>query len=261
MLVLNQVQLSYSSGRQTSVPVLHNIQLQVSRGEVVVILGPNGAGKSTLLKVASGEILPHAGEVLLNQQSLTTLSPAEKALQMAVLPQHSLLNFPFTVEDVVMLGRTPHNTGLAVDREIVTAALECADAHYLRTQIYTNLSGGEKQRVQLARVLAQVWQSENERGRIVILDEPTSALDYAHQLLVAKVLRQRAGQGCAVLTAMHDLNLAASCADRLVLMRCGEILAQGTPDEVLQEELLQQVFQVAFHRVTHPQTGRPWLVC
>lgn len=261
MLTLNQVQLSFQSGRQAPVPVLHNIQLHVNSGQVVVILGPNGAGKSSLLKVASGEIPPQAGEVRLNQQLLSALSPVEKALHMAVLPQHSLLNFPFTVEDVVMLGRTPHHTGLAVDQEIVTAALHCTDVHYLRSQLYTNLSGGEKQRVQLARVLAQVWQSEDQRGRIVILDEPTSALDYAHQLLVAKILRQRAQQGCAVLTAMHDLNLAAQCADQLVLMRCGQIHVQGTPDEVLQEDVLQEVFQVAFHRMTHPQTGRPWLVC
>jgi iron complex transport system ATP-binding protein len=261
LLSLQQVQFSIQSGRQEPLPILQDIALQVGAGQVVVILGPNGAGKSSLLKVASGEIQPQAGEVRLNQQQLSTLSATEKALQMAVLPQQSLLNFPFTVEDVVMLGRTPHNTGLAVDQEIVTAALRSTDVHYLREQIYTNLSGGEKQRVQLARVLAQVWRSEDLHQRLVILDEPTSALDYAHQQMVAKLLRQRAAQGCAVLTAMHDLNLAAQCADKLVLMRCGQIFAQGTPDEVLQEALLQEVFQVAFHRVTHPQTGRPWLLC
>lgn len=261
MLSLNQVQLSYQSGRQSSVPVLRNIDLQIQPGQVMAILGPNGTGKSSLLKVASGEIQPQSGEVRLNGQLLSAMPAAEKALHMAVLPQHSLLNFPFIVEDVVMLGRTPHNTGLAVDQEIVVAALQSTDAHYLRDKIYTNLSGGEKQRVQLARVLAQVWQSEDQRGRMVILDEPTSALDYSHQQLVAKVLRERAAQGCAVLTAMHDLNLAAQCADQLVLMRCGQIHAQGAPDEVLQETLLQEVFQVAFHRVTHPQTGRPWLLC
>ncbi|WP_439133227.1 heme ABC transporter ATP-binding protein [Pseudomaricurvus sp.] len=260
MLSLRQIQLSYQTGKQP-VPILRDVNLEVAAGQVVVVLGPNGAGKSSLLKVASGEVVPQSGEVHFNGQLLSSCSPAEKALHMAVLPQQSLLNFPFTVEEVVMLGRTPHNTGLVIDQDIVTQALRSTDSDYLREQTYTSLSGGEKQRVQLARVLAQVWQSEDQRQRVVILDEPTSALDYAHQQMVASLLREHSSNGCSVITAMHDLNLAAQCADQLVLMCCGQVRAVGSPDEVLQEDLLQEVFQVAFHRVTHPQTGRPWLLC
>ncbi len=242
------------------VPILRGVNLQVAAAEVVVVLGPNGAGKSSLLKVASGELQPDAGRVMFNGHSLGELTPAQKALHMAVLPQQSLLTFPYTVEEVVQLGRTPHDSGRQLDAVIVEQALRATDVHFLHQQTYTHLSGGEKQRVQLARVLAQVWQQEDDWSRLVILDEPTSALDYAHQQLVVHLLRERSQQGCGVLTAMHDLNLAAQCADKLVLMCCGEVRAVGSPDEVLQEDLLQEVFQVRFHRVIHPQSGRPWLV-
>ncbi|MBR9910567.1 MAG: heme ABC transporter ATP-binding protein [Gammaproteobacteria bacterium] len=288
MLELNNVQLQYDS-----LSILNAINLQIAAGEVAVVLGPNGVGKSTLLKVASGEIVPSAGAVRFNGRDLGSYSPAQKARRMAVLPQHSSLSFAYAVEEVVMLGRTPHATGVAIDRDIVAQALAAVDASYLSQQIYTRLSGGEKQRVQLARVLAQVWQApEGESGgegrsdvkgegrgagrgagsgesdagqagsaeRLLILDEPTSALDYAHQQMLMTLLRQRAEAGCSVLLAMHDLNLAASCADKMVLMRCGEIYAVGSPDEVLREDLLREVFQVTFCRVEHPVTGRPWLL-
>ncbi|GAB3094424.1 heme ABC transporter ATP-binding protein [Aestuariicella hydrocarbonica] len=261
MLHLQNIHLNYATDKSRLTPILQSVDLHVEGGQVVVVLGPNGAGKSSLLKVACGEVTPQSGEVHFNRRLLSSLSAAEKALHMAVLPQNSLLNFPFTAEEVVMLGRTPHDTGLVLDQDIVAQALHSTDVHYLRQQAYTNLSGGEKQRVQLARVLAQVWQSEDDWQRLVVLDEPTSALDYSHQQMVARLLRERAAEGCGVLTAMHDLNLAAHCADQLVLMCCGQIRAVGTPDEVLQEALLKEVFQVEFHRVTHPETGRPWLLC
>ena len=241
-------------------PILRNVSLQLEAGKVMAVLGPNGAGKSSLLKVASGELKPSAGAVYFNDQSVQQIPAREKALHMSVLPQHSSLTFPFASQDVVALGRTPHETGQQLDAEIVELALRATDAWYLREQFYTNLSGGEKQRVQMARVLAQVWQQGDERMRLAILDEPTSALDYAHQKMVAQLLKQRAAEGCAILTALHDLNLAAECADVIVLMCCGEIRALGAPDDVLQESLLKEVFQVDFHRVTHPQTGRPWLL-
>ena len=241
-------------------PILRNVSLQLEAGKVMAVLGPNGAGKSSLLKVASGELKPSAGAVYFNDQSVQQIPAREKALHMSVLLQHSSLTFPFASQDVVALGRTPHETGQQLDAEIVELALRATDAWYLREQFYTNLSGGEKQRVQMARVLAQVWQQGDERMRLAILDEPTSALDYAHQKMVAQLLKQRAAEGCAILTALHDLNLAAECADVIVLMCCGEIRALGAPDDVLQESLLKEVFQVDFHRVTHPQTGRPWLL-
>lgn len=255
MLSLSDINLSYGP-----TPILKSVNLTLQPGQVMVVLGPNGAGKSSLLKVACGEVAPQSGSVAFNHQLMAELAVTEKALHMAVLPQQSLLNFPYRVDEVVALGRTPHNTGFVKDGAIVEAALKSMDVHYLREHIYTTLSGGERQRVQMARVLAQVWEQEDSQQRLVVLDEPTSALDYAHQQLVATVLRERAATGCSVLTAMHDLNLAAQCADQLVLMCCGEIRAQGTPEDVLREDLLREVFEVEFHRVTHPKTGRPWLI-
>ncbi len=241
-------------------PILRGVSLQLQPSRVTVVLGPNGAGKSSLLKVACGEQSATTGSVTFNGKSLAHHSAAHKALHMAVLPQHSSLTFPFSALEVVMLGRTPHATGTETDRQLVEQAMRATDSWYLREQLYPNLSGGEKQRVQMARVLVQVWQPVDSGERLIVLDEPTSALDYAHQQMVAQLLRQRADAGCAVLTAMHDLNLAAQCADQLVLMCCGEIRACGSADEVLQEDILQEVFQVRFHRITHPDTGKPWLI-
>ncbi len=241
-------------------PILDNVSLEVAPGQVVVVLGPNGAGKSSLLKVACAELSADSGSVQFNGQALSQYAARDKALHMSVLPQQSSLTFPFMVRDVVALGRTPHDTGTVIDNEVVEQALTATDAWYLRDQYYTNLSGGEKQRVQMARVLAQLWLPVDEKMRLAILDEPTSALDYAHQQLVATQLRERADSGVAILTAMHDLNLAAQCADVMVLMCCGQVRAVGTPEEVLQETILQDVFQVKFHRITHPHSGRPWLI-
>jgi len=246
--------------RLNKTSILDDVSLEVSAGQVVVVLGPNGAGKSSLLKIASAEMKPDIGCVLFNGRPLSQHSARDKALHMSVLPQQSSLTFPFLVRDVVALGRTPHDTGAVIDQGIVEQALTATDAWYLRDQLYTNLSGGEKQRVQMARVLAQVWLPTDEAMRLAILDEPTSALDYAHQQLVTNILRQRADQGGAILTAMHDLNLAAQCADIMVLMCCGRVRALGTPEEVLQEDILEEVFQVKFHRTTHPHSGRPWLI-
>ncbi len=255
MLQLDSIALQFGD-----TPILDQVSLQIQSGQVVVVLGPNGAGKSSLLKVASGDLQPNEGHVSFNQQLLADIPLRDKALHMGVLPQHSSLTFPFLARDVVALGRTPHDTGLTIDHEVVEAAMMATDAWYLRDQYYTNLSGGEKQRVQMARVLGQVWLPTDDHMRLAILDEPTSALDYAHQQLVANLLRQRADNGLAVLTAMHDLNLAAQCADVMVLMCCGRVTAVGTPEEVLQTDILREVFQVEFHRITHPQSGRPWLI-
>ena len=138
--------------------LLRNISLEVEAGKVTAIVGPNGAGKSSLLKVLTGEMAATKGEVYLNKRLLQHWPMLDRAQLLAVLPQHTLLNFPFTADEVVGLGRIHHNTGLAKDTEIIAEALELVDASYLQRRFYTQMSGGEKQRVQLARVLAQIWQ-------------------------------------------------------------------------------------------------------
>jgi len=244
----------------SSVPLLRHLDLTVAPGEVTTILGPNGAGKSTLLRCLVGEQFPSEGQVLLNHRLVHDWRPVERARVLSVLPQQSLLDFPFTAAEVVMLGRTPHATGLVHDREIVAAALDMVDGGYLAERYYTQLSGGEKQRVHLARVLAQIWEPCCEGDRYLVLDEPTSSFDLAHQQLTLEIVREFADRGVGVLMVVHDLNLAARCADQLVLMQCGEIVAAGAPLEVLQPAAIRRVFEVDVDVGVHPRTGKPLVI-
>mgnify|MGYP000698078978 CR=1 FL=1 len=255
--VVSIEELDYRVGNRS---IVKDLSVSIPAGQISVLLGPNGAGKSTLLKLACGELLPSGGRVQFQGEPLQAHALSERATCLAVLPQSSSLNFPFLSEEVVQLGRSPHSTGVKVDAEIVDAALALVDAVHLRRQLYTELSGGEQQRVQLARVLAQVWDMRADKPNLLILDEPTSALDFSHQQLIMQALQQKAQQGCAVFMALHDLNLAASFADRILLMADGGLCAHGSVDEVLQPALLQQVFGLDFYRMQHPGTGKPLLV-
>jgi iron complex transport system ATP-binding protein len=253
------------SGRNLSlklsdIPLLANINLDVHPGKITTVLGPNGAGKTSLLRVLVDELSPDTGTVSLNGRELVKWSAKERARLVAVLPQHSLLNFPFTAEEVVMLGRTPHDTGLAHDREIVAEALKAVDGDYLATRTYTQLSGGEKQRVHLARVLAQIWEPADEGHRYLVLDEPTSSFDLAHQQLTLDVVRNLAEKGVGVLMVIHDLNLAARCADQMLLMQCGSIVISGTAEDVLKPENIASVFQVEASIGKHPTRGTPLVI-
>jgi iron complex transport system ATP-binding protein len=240
--------------------LLRAIDLDVWPGKITTVLGPNGAGKTSLLRTLVGELSPDSGVVEMNNKRLADWTPRQRARTLAVLPQQSLLNFPFTAAEVVMLGRTPHETGLAHDRAIVAQALQCVDGDYLAERIYTQLSGGEKQRVHLARVLAQIWEPVPDSDRYLVLDEPTSSFDLAHQQLTLDIVRALANQGVGILMVMHDLNLAARCADRVCLMQCGCMAMSGTPVEVLTAEAIAKVFQVDASIGIHPVRGTPLVI-
>ena len=240
--------------------LLRNISLEVEAGKVTAIVGPNGAGKSSLLKVLTGDMAPTRGQVQLNHRPLPQWPLLHRAQMLAVLPQHSLLNFPFTANEVVALGRIPHQTGVIKDAEIVAQALDLVDASYLQKRLYTQMSGGEKQRVQLARVLAQIWQPSDHGEQFLVLDEPTSAFDLSHQKLTLDIVRQLANRGVGVVMVLHDLNLAARCADNLVVFDAGVIAAQGLPEQVLTESLIDKVFGVKAMITQHPQTNRPLVI-
>ena len=244
----------------SNTPLLDAINIDVLPGKITTVLGPNGAGKTSLLRALVGELTPGTGSVSLNARALSDWSPIQRAGMLAVLPQHSLLNFPFTAAEVVMLGRTPHDTGIAHDREIVAQALQSVDGDYLAKRYYTQLSGGEKQRVHLARVLAQIWEPSSDGERYLILDEPTSSFDLAHQKLTLEVVRNLAEKGVGVLMVIHDLNLAARCADQMFLMQCGAMVIRGTPQEVLQREIISRVFQVEASIGVHPLSGTPLVI-
>ncbi|MDG1165180.1 MAG: heme ABC transporter ATP-binding protein [Porticoccaceae bacterium] len=240
--------------------LLRNISLEVEAGKVTAIVGPNGAGKSSLLKVLTGEMPASHGEVDLNHRPMNQWQLLDRAQMLAVLPQHTLLNFPFTADEVVGLGRIPHKTGLAKDSQIIAEALDLVDASYLQKRFYTQMSGGEKQRVQLARVLAQIWQPSHLGPQFLVLDEPTSAFDLSHQKLTLDIVRQLAERGVGVVMVLHDLNLAARCADNLVVFDGGVIAAQGSPKDVLTEQLIDRVFGVKSIIAQHPVTKRPLVI-
>ena len=240
--------------------LLRDIDLRVEPGKVTAIIGPNGAGKTSLLRLLTGEQRPTVGNIALSGQPLGDWSPTLLARVMAVLPQSSRLDFPFTAREVVMMGRIPHATGLVRDTAIVDAALAAVDGSYLDKRFYTHMSGGEKQRVQLARVLAQIWEPVADHARVLILDEPTSSFDLAHQQLTITNMRSFAAQGVGVLVVIHDLNMAARCADQLLVLSCGRIAAYGSPQQVLTATTIKQVFNVDVSIGINPLTGTPLVI-
>ena len=242
--------------------LLDDLSVAVERGEVVALLGPNGAGKTTLLRALCGELPPAAGDVHLEGRSLSAWSPRERAARLGVLPQASRLVFPFTAEQVALLGRTPHveRRESARDREIADLALRRAGVGALARRDYLRLSGGEQQCVQLARVLAQVWDAPAQGSRYLLLDEPTASLDLRLQHALLGLARQLAAQGFGLLVSLHDLNLAAQYADRIVLLRGGRVLAEGAPPQVLGAERIRRVWGVEATAGPDPRTGR-WTIC
>ncbi|AWM94315.1 heme ABC transporter ATP-binding protein [Pseudomonas sp. 31-12] len=238
--------------------VLTDITLELNPGEVLGVLGPNGAGKSTLLGALCGELKADHGSVWLDDRELRHWTGAQRAQRLAVLPQVSTLDFAFRVEEVVGMGRLPHQSGRVRDDEIVAAALHAADAGHLSGRSYLALSGGERQRVHLARVLAQLWPGE--AGQTLLLDEPTSMLDPLHQHTTLQAVREFADHGAAVLVILHDLNLAARYCDRLLLLEGGRPVALDTPEQVLRPEPLKAVFGLEVLVQQHPERGHPLII-
>ena len=238
--------------------VLTDITLELKPGEVLGVLGPNGAGKSTLLGALCGELRAHQGSVWLDERELSDWTGTSRAQRLAVLPQVSTLDFAFRVEEVVGMGRLPHQSGRVRDDEIVAAALHAADAGHLSGRSYLALSGGERQRVHLARVLAQLWPGE--AGQTLLLDEPTSMLDPLHQHTTLQAVREFADRGAAVLVILHDLNLAARYCDRLLLLEGGRPVALDTPAQVLRPEPLKAVFGLEVLVQQHPERGHPLII-
>jgi iron complex transport system ATP-binding protein len=221
--------------------VLDRASLAVAAGEVVGLIGPNGAGKTTLLRVLAGLLAPGGGGVSIDDRPLAALADSERARQLAYLPQGAPAFWPLTVERVVELGRIPHRAwwqGLgAADRSAIERAIAAADVGSLRDRVVTQLSGGERARVMLARVFAS-------EAAIILADEPVAALDPFHQLQVMRTLREHAGNGGSVLVVMHDLNLAVRYCDRLVAIDRGRVIAAGTPRQVLDDPATAAAYSV-----------------
>jgi iron complex transport system ATP-binding protein len=241
--------------------LLVNLDMRLEPGEFLAVLGENGAGKTTLLRALAGEPLAplrSSGRVTLAGRPIHAWSARERARLRAVLPQHTDLAFAFTAEEVARLGRYPHG-GTAVDDALIAArALQMADAEHLAQRDVATLSGGERARVFLAAVLAQLWETESDQPRFLLLDEPTAALDLAHQHhLLATAREFAATRGLGMLAILHDLNLAAQYADRVLVLRDGGLLAQGAPREVLTPALIAEGFAVAASVLAHPLKPAP----
>ncbi len=232
-LTAEQVALSYGANQ-----ILKDVSVAVGAKELVGVIGPNGSGKSTLLKCMYRVLKPDAGCVFLGEEELLRMPCRESAKKIAVVAQHNYYNFDFSVQEVVLMGRAPHKKALerdhAEDYEIVSEALKTVGLSDFAERSFSTLSGGEQQRVILARALAQ-------KTPCLILDEPTNHLDITHQLQLMKLVRRL---HVTVISAIHDLNIAASFCDRLYVLKEGKIVGSGTPQEVLTQSLIREVYQV-----------------
>jgi len=252
---LEACRVSFAFGERL---VVDAVDLTLAGGELVGVLGPNGSGKTTLLRLLAGLVRPNAGEVRLDGRALDRWPRREVARRLAVVPQDPRVDFPFTALEVTLMGRAPHQRGLSLpsEHDLATAgeALRSVDADAIAGRVIDHLSGGERQRVFLARALAQ-------EPEILLLDEPTTHLDLRHQLGMHEVLRGLCRtRGLACVSVVHDLNLAMSYCDRVVVLSAGRVAASGSPAEALSPARVFDVFGVTVATLTHPSDGKPVLV-
>jgi iron complex transport system ATP-binding protein len=227
--------------------LIAGVSLVLERGQMNAVIGPNGAGKSTLLRILAGELAPSSGRVCYADVDARLLAPWQLAARRVVMAQATRLAFPFSVWEVVALGidglgrRFPR----AQRQDVIIAALEKAEVGHLAERIYQTLSGGEQQRVQFARALTQLWAGDAANAApVLFLDEPTAHLDMSHQWMLMDEVRGLVGNGVSAFVTVHDLNLAAAYADRIIVMSRGRLLAQGAPAEVLSSDLVAKVFGI-----------------
>ena len=250
MLKLRGVEFGYGEDR-----VLNGLSLDVAGGELVGVVGPNGAGKTTLFRLVAGLRSPSAGRIIVSGADVSTLSRAEAARLVSVVPQNPTLPAAFTVEELVLMARNPHLKLLQWegrrDLDAAARAMEATETLHLASRPLGALSGGERQRALIAMALAQ-------QAGVMLLDEPTSNLDLAHQSRVMDLVADRVTRrGVTALVAMHDLSLAAHYCDRIVMLAGGRSYAEGPPRKVLTRENVAAVYGVDVVVTAHPETGAP----
>lgn len=235
-------------------PALDGVTMDVPPGSLYAVLGPNGSGKSTLMRALMGILRPESGTVSLEGRPISEWNRRELARTVGAVPQSETIAFPLTVRELVAMGRYPHLGRLSpegpADRKAVEGALERCDALHLRERDVATLSGGELQRIRIARALAQ-------EPRALALDEPTASLDIRHEMAILHLLRDQVRQGITVLLVTHHLDLAGRFADRLLLLAGGRVAAEGPPDEVLQADILSDVYGWPVAVEPDPVTGSP----
>jgi iron complex transport system ATP-binding protein len=247
--------LAISFGYDPDHPVVRDVTVSIRRGEFFTLVGPNGSGKSTLLRLLDRFLTPQRGTLTLFGEPLAHYTRDALSRQVALVSQENTVQFPFTVEEIVLMGRAPHTRGRIFenrhDREVAWTMMELMDIESLAGQAATDLSGGERQRVFIARALAQ-------QPQVLLLDEPSAHLDIAHQVEVSSVLRKlQRESGLTVVSVSHDLNLAASASDRIGMMAAGSLAAIGTPQEVLTAGRIEEIFRLPVLVDRHPISGNP----
>ena len=257
--MLRTENISYAIGKKQ---ILKNVSASFHPGQFNMILGPNGSGKSSFLKIFSGEVNKFDGLVFYDDKKIKDIKKEELAKKRAVMSQQADLGFPLLVEEVVMMGRYPHFTFNPNKKDITICneAIERMNLNEFKQRNYLTLSGGEKQRVQYARVLAQIWEKPTDGYRYLFLDEPLNSLDisYQHEFLEAAV--ELIKDHTVLIAVMHDINLAAHYADNLFFFKDGELVIHGKPKEVLTENILYNVFNVRTKVIDNPVTGKPLVI-
>ncbi len=242
--------------------ILNGINAQFDPGEFNMILGPNGSGKSTFLKIFSGELNGNEGSVFYGDQKISALKKETLAKYRAVMSQQPELSFPLMVEEVVMMGRYPHFSFSPnkKDEDICNQVMERMNLISFKERNYLTLSGGEKQRVQYARVLAQIWEKPTTGYRYLFLDEPLTSLDINYQQEFLQIAREFTNADTILIAVMHDINLAIQYADKLFFLKEGELIAHGKPKDILSAALIKQVFNVSTTIINNPVTNTPLVV-
>lgn len=238
--------------------LLRGINACFRPGEITVILGPNGSGKSSFIKAVSGIGTQSTGRIMYDGVPISSYSKKALSKKRAVFSQHSPLNFPMLVEEVVMMGRYPHfdSEPGKHDRAICNEVIRWMDLESLAGRDYLTLSGGEQQRTHLARALVQLWEPPPEGARYLFLDEPVSSLDIRHQHHLLTIANRLAQQDFAVITVLHDINLAMQYAHRVMLFKAGSLLYAGSPADVITPENIQWVFDISSTIVDRPGSNR-----
>lgn len=246
-------------GGYTHSPIINGIDLEIKKGEFFALLGPNGSGKTTLFKLITGQLPINSGKVFLSGKEISTLSKLEKAKKMAVLTQEVQVSFDYSVEEIISLGRYPHQKGILkqlskVDRKVIEEVMEITKIKHFRKTQFRQISGGEKQRVLLAKALAQ-------EPEVLLLDEPTNHLDIKHTFQMLNLLKERQKtRGLTIFAILHDLNVASLYADRIALLHNGSFLEVGDVDLLRKEEQLKKVYEVKVKSQSHPTVPKPQLL-
>lgn len=257
--MLSLENISYSIRRKK---ILQNINVSFEPGKIHMILGPNGSGKTSLLKIASGQMASYQGEIKYDQNELRQISFQDLAKYRAYLSQQNNIPFPIKVAELIAMGRYPHFEfqPSAKDFEIVDEVCTLVGINHLLERDYNTLSGGEQQRVQFARVLSQIWKPKEQKQQYLFLDEPLNNLDIQYQKYLLDTLQSIISPQLTVIMVVHDLNWAFEYAKEVYFMKEGELMTHGAPEKIINETLIQQVFNINCRILKTPELDYPVLI-